>query len=291
MRSLEFVFFSQTVIGELQNKKVEAAKAIRLRCQVSVAEAMEATRVCELNSLKEWNTSLEAEKVSSLEGTCFGIRDQVSGYELFKEQLEAVQDAQVKILSDRVVDLDSELMGMAVHLDEEFYPRFLTIIPGRRWIISCGFRLSTGLVAGIDHKMAERGLAEVTAHDPSVRIGALSHRLSISEAMGPLVDPLSFENLICEASASGVPATATTNIALSVLVTTANVSFIPPISMADYEVLNTKPRAKIFISPILYLNKRLWRLHRSTLRPVESAIDAVLPACKIRFYFFYHGRV
>ncbi|GKF17950.1 hypothetical protein Tco_0062868, partial [Tanacetum coccineum] len=53
----------------------------------------------------------------------------------------AVQDEQVKILSDKVAGLDVELMGMALHLDEEFYPCFLTTIAGRRWILSCGLKL------------------------------------------------------------------------------------------------------------------------------------------------------
>ncbi|GJX17001.1 hypothetical protein Tco_0217833 [Tanacetum coccineum] len=93
-------------------------------------------------------SSLESQKggltdrVSSLETACSVLRTQVSGYKLFKEQIEAVQDEQVKVLSDRVAKLDSGLMGMAVHLDEEFYPRFLTTIAGQRWIISCGFRLA-----------------------------------------------------------------------------------------------------------------------------------------------------
>ncbi|GJT39238.1 hypothetical protein Tco_0939103 [Tanacetum coccineum] len=85
-----------------------------------------AARVAELNSLKERTTALEG---------------QVSGYELFKEQYEAVQDKQVKVLSDKVVGLDAELMGMALHLDEEFYPRFLTTIVRRRWILGRGLRL------------------------------------------------------------------------------------------------------------------------------------------------------
>ncbi|GJR92289.1 hypothetical protein Tco_0264463, partial [Tanacetum coccineum] len=113
----------------------------------------------ELNSLKERNSVLEEEKgvldrklsfdelsikassfepqrdglidqLSSLETACSILRDQVSGYELFKEQIEAIQDEQVKVLSDHVAELDSDLMGMAVHLDEEFYPRFLTTIAG-----------------------------------------------------------------------------------------------------------------------------------------------------------------
>nr|GEY19381.1 reverse transcriptase domain-containing protein [Tanacetum cinerariifolium] len=73
------------------------------------------------------------------DGTCFGLRDEVSGYKLFKEQIEVMQDEQVKVLSDRVAGLDVELMGMALLLDEGFYPRFLTAIAGQRWIISRGF--------------------------------------------------------------------------------------------------------------------------------------------------------
>nr|GFB58687.1 hypothetical protein [Tanacetum cinerariifolium] len=99
-------------------------------------------------------------------------------------------------------------MGMAVHLDEEFYPRFLTTIAGRRWIISRGFRLAvmrclqsleyvaalgaaiglaidkgmqTGLVAGIGHEKAGRGLEEVAAYDPSVEERYVSAVLALRD--------------------------------------------------------------------------------------------------------------
>ncbi|GJV24243.1 hypothetical protein Tco_1376938 [Tanacetum coccineum] len=157
------------------------------------------------------------DQVSSLEGIFSRLRDQVSGYELFKEQYEAVRDTQVKILSDRVAELDSELMGMVVHLDEEFYPCFLTTSAGRRWIISRGFRLAvmkclqspeyvialgtaiglaidkgmqTGLVAGIDHEKAERGLAEVAAYDPSVEESIMGEPLSLDRVFDFPVDQL-----------------------------------------------------------------------------------------------------
>ncbi|GJT87346.1 hypothetical protein Tco_1069063 [Tanacetum coccineum] len=285
--------------AQLSLKEAEAAEAIRslalegekitLEGRVATLESSDASKDNEL-AFKDSLT----DQISVLETTCFELHDQVSDYELFKEQHEAVKDEQVKILSDRVAELDSELMGMAVHMDEELYPRFLTTIAGRRWIISCGFRLAVmkclqspeyvsaletaiglvidkgmhiGLVAGIDHGKAGRGLVEIAAYDPFVeeryvsavialrgldfnflsqlecrrmpalfvswilfvKEGALSHRLSISEAMGPLVDPLSSENLVGEASTSGVLATAATTTPLSVSVTSANVSSIPPI--------------------------------------------------------------
>ncbi|GKB95932.1 hypothetical protein Tco_0982069 [Tanacetum coccineum] len=296
------------------------------------------------------------DQVSSLEATCSRLRDQVSGYELFKEQCEAVQDEQVKELSDCVAGLESKLMALALQLNEEFYPRFLTTIVGRRWIIGHGFILAlmkclqspeyvvafgaviglsidkgiqTGLVAGMDHGKAGRGLADVAAYDPSIEaryvsvvlafrdrdfnllfyfesqkdssitdimnslrlegpstetpevsrlqpeyeqlllpihrkednvvVGetslsdslnvvhdrvqklkecAISHRTSVSDAMGSLVDPLSSENLIGEASTSEVPAIAAATTTLSIPVTGSSASSIPPISVADYDVLD-----------------------------------------------------
>nr|GEU43634.1 hypothetical protein [Tanacetum cinerariifolium] len=248
-----------------------------------------------------------ANQVSLLETTCSGLHDQVSGYELFKEQCEAIQDGQVKVLSDHVEGLDFELMALALHLDGEFYPHFLTTIAGRRWIIGHGLRLAImkchqslrygtafgaviglaigkgiqiRLVAGINHEKAGWGLVDVASYDPSgeallVRLrslrlqpsyeqlllpihrkedyviiretslsdsldvvharvkklkeGALSHRLSISDAMGVLADPLSSENLIGEASTSRVPVMAAITTTLDILVTATNISSILPI--------------------------------------------------------------
>ncbi|GJW24445.1 hypothetical protein Tco_0038256 [Tanacetum coccineum] len=145
-------------------------------------------------------STLECEKdklvdhVSEPEATCFGLCDEVAGYKLFKEQVEAVQDEQVKVLSDCVAHIDSDLMYMALHMDEEFYPRYLTTIAGRRWILSRGLKLvimkclqsseylaaqggalgraidkgmQDGLKAGVDHGRAGRGLDVIAAYDPS----------------------------------------------------------------------------------------------------------------------------
>nr|GEY04167.1 hypothetical protein [Tanacetum cinerariifolium] len=259
------------------------------------------------NELSIKAASLESQKdsltdqVSVLETTCSGLHDQVSGYELFKEQYEVVQDEQVKMLNHRVVELNSELIGMEIGLaiDKEMH---------------------TGLVAGINHGKAKRGLDELESwkdaciadimdslcldgpfaeilevsrlqpayeklllpihrkednaiiretslsdslnvvHDrvQKVKEGALSHRLFISEAMGPLLDPLSSKNLVGKASTSGVPATVAITTSLSVSVLTASVSSIPPISVADYKVLNTEPQAEASHYPkIIFEQKTL----------------------------------
>ncbi|GJY15318.1 hypothetical protein Tco_0385740 [Tanacetum coccineum] len=206
--------------AEEQNSALEEEKSV-LESKVVALESVDATKVAELASLTTQTakltqyfselglscdelivkaSSLEAERdrfisqVSLLEGTCSELCDELSGYKLFKEQIEVVQDEQVKVLSDKVVGLDAELMGTALHLDEEFYPRFLTTIVGRRWILGRGLRLvvmkclqsleylvalggaigrandkgmQDGLATCIDHGKAGRGLVDVAAYNPS----------------------------------------------------------------------------------------------------------------------------
>ncbi|GKC75335.1 hypothetical protein Tco_1126109 [Tanacetum coccineum] len=284
------------------------------------------------------------DRVSLLETTCSELHDQVSGYELFKEQCEAIQDAQLKVLSDHVVRLDFELMALALHLDEEFYPRFLTTIASWRWIIGYGLRLAVmkcrqspkyaaafgaviGLaidkearyvsavlafcdldfdilpqlesqkdasIADIMNSLCLEGLSSETLkvsrlqpayeqlllpihrkednvvvretsmsdslnvvhdHVQKLKEGALFYRLSNSDAMGTLVDPLSSENLIGEASTSKVPAKAAATTALSISVTTTSASSILSISVADYDVLDAGIQNEAPPSPKIVFEK------------------------------------
>nr|GEV53918.1 hypothetical protein [Tanacetum cinerariifolium] len=149
--------------------EAEAAEAIHLCGQVAIVEAAELS--CDELSIKA--ASLESDKdklidqVSQLEGTCFELRDEVMGYKLFNEQIEAVQDVQVKMLSDRVAELDANLIGMALHLDEEFYPHCFTTIAGQRG-------MQVGLAAGIDLGKAEMDLTDVAAYDLSAKANYMS---------------------------------------------------------------------------------------------------------------------
>nr|GEX19001.1 hypothetical protein [Tanacetum cinerariifolium] len=189
----------------LSLREAEIAKAIRLRGRIANVEAAKAARAGELESLKERNLSCDdlSVKASTLEcekdklvdqATCFDLRDELVGYKLLKEQVKVVQDEQVKPLSDLVTSIDSDLMDMALHMDEEIYPRYLTTIAGRKWILGRGLKLAIikclqsprylsslggalgraidkgmqdGLVAGVDHGRARRGLDDIAAYDPS----------------------------------------------------------------------------------------------------------------------------
>ncbi|GJR73887.1 hypothetical protein Tco_0086252 [Tanacetum coccineum] len=207
--------------AQLLLKDAEIAEVARLRAQVSAAEATKKMHVAEIDTLKQRNVALENEKdsldgkvaklqssvaakglevkdlnvvVHALEAICSGLHDQVSGYERLKEQIEEFQDAQMNIVDDKVAKLDADLLEMALHLEEKFYPHLLTTISGRRWLLTHGLKLAVvkclnsqeylsalgaaiscaiekgmqdGLSAGIDHRKAGRSLTDVVAYNPA----------------------------------------------------------------------------------------------------------------------------
>nr|GFB57069.1 hypothetical protein [Tanacetum cinerariifolium] len=75
-----------------------------------------------------------------------------------------------------------------------------------------------------------------------IRGDVVSRLMSFSDAMVSLIEPLSAENLVGEASTFRVPATATTTPLSTTFVQTGSV---PLISVADYEVLGTGPPAEV----------------------------------------------
>nr|GEV03672.1 ribonuclease H-like domain-containing protein [Tanacetum cinerariifolium] len=197
----------------LSLKEAEAAEPISFRSQLSVVEDADAAKGTELRDLKEKNFAFGGEKnvlserlsrdelnskVASLESKkdCLATQKNSleSAFELFKEQVEKMQDKQVGVLSDRVTAIDFDLMEMVLYMDAEFYPRYLTTIAGQRWILSRGLRLvlvkclsspkylsamgeaighvtdkgmHNGLAACIKHGIAGRSITDVAAFNPS----------------------------------------------------------------------------------------------------------------------------
>ncbi|GJV94849.1 hypothetical protein Tco_1546426 [Tanacetum coccineum] len=316
----------------LSLKEAEAAEAISLRGQLTVLEATDAAKGAELRDLKKKDFSLEREKnvvkltadlsilqlshdelnskVVSLESEMDCLATQrsslESAFEIFKEQVEKMQDEQVGLLSDRVAAIDSDLVEMVLYMDAEFYPRYLTTIARRRWILSRGLKLvlakclsspeylsamgeaigravdkgmQDGLAAGIEHGIAGRSIRDVAEFNPSaesdyidainalqggpaaetseahqlqpsldqlmipihrledqviiretslafslevahnrvqrLRGDATAHRLSLTDSILPLVEPLSAKNLTGEESSSVGVATAVTTALLT----------------------------------------------------------------------------
>nr|GEX96595.1 hypothetical protein [Tanacetum cinerariifolium] len=116
--------------------------------KVATLESMTTSKKTELASLTPQVAQLTSDlsgfqlsrdelssKVTFLESKRDRLADQrsslKSAFELFEERMEAMQDEQATVLGNRVAELDAQLLEMAAHLDEEFYPRFLTTISGR----------------------------------------------------------------------------------------------------------------------------------------------------------------
>nr|GEV41866.1 hypothetical protein [Tanacetum cinerariifolium] len=222
------------------------------------------------NELSIKATSLESKKdklidrVSTLKGTCSGFRDKVSGYKLFKEQfkkqIEAIQDEQI--------------LGRIVRLVVLKCLQSLEYLAALGGAISRAIDkgMHDGILAGIDHGKAKRETLEASQLKPSheqlmlpvhqledqvviretslsfsvdvahariqkIRGDVVSQQLSLSNALVPLLKPLSTENLVGEASTSGVLVAVTT--------TTLSTTFIqtssdPSILVADDGVLGAE---------------------------------------------------
>ncbi|GJR65351.1 hypothetical protein Tco_0011416 [Tanacetum coccineum] len=130
---------------------------------VATVEATKAARASELDGLGEQNLALEMnaqvaklnDDLSILRLSFGELSAKAATLESQKDSLTD-QDEQVKVLSGRVAKLDSELMT-----------EYLAVLgEAIRCIINKG--MQDGLVAGIDHGKARRGLVDIVSYNPSV---------------------------------------------------------------------------------------------------------------------------
>nr|GEV19648.1 hypothetical protein [Tanacetum cinerariifolium] len=115
-----------------------------------------------VSSLRSQSDGL-VDQVHALETTCFGPPELVFGYEHLKERIKEFQDAQMKLVDDKVAKLDAGLLEMACHLEEKFFPHLLTTISGQRWNVkwSCGRNR---------HGKEGRSLTDVAAYNPNAEV-------------------------------------------------------------------------------------------------------------------------
>ncbi|GKD25059.1 hypothetical protein Tco_1231273 [Tanacetum coccineum] len=196
--------------------------------------------------------------MSILEATCFELRDEVLGYKLFKERIEAVQDEQVKILSNKVVAeanyvvvvnalcaVDFHLLAqLASHKDASMSELMdllrlegLTVEtleanqlqPSPEQLMLPIYRPKDQVVIG--ETSLSYSLDVIHARFQRIRGDVAACRLSLSDAMVPLIEPLSAENLIGESSS------------------------IPPVSAVDYEVSGAEQPTEVPSPPKIVFEK------------------------------------
>ncbi|GJT30905.1 hypothetical protein Tco_0911180 [Tanacetum coccineum] len=327
--------------AQLSLKEAEAAEAIRLCGQVASVEAAEATRVKELNALKERNSSIEEEK-NGLERTVAAL-----------ESADAAKVTELASLTAQTAKLTQELSELGLSCDElsikassleverdRLVGQVSMLEAGRRWILSRGMKLVVMKCLQSSDYLADLGEAigravdkanyvsvinalramnfprlaqlesqrdasmvdnvgllrlegsaaktpEVNQLQPSpeklmlpihhpedqvvigetslsfsldvvhdrvkrIRGDAASRRLSLSDALVPLIEPLSAENLVGEASTSRFPVTATTTTFSTTFIQTNSV---PPISVAGYEVLDVGLSTEVPSPPKIVFGK------------------------------------
>ncbi|GJV73176.1 hypothetical protein Tco_1493171 [Tanacetum coccineum] len=169
--------------AQLLVKEAEATKAVRLRSEVQTLMDLREQEVADLDamvaSVKVHNDNL-SDQVHTLEVSSAGLQEKVTAYENF---------------------IDTDLVELALHLEEKFYPHLLTTISGCRWLLTYGLEFAVakclnsteylsafgagigkaiekgmqeGLSAGITHGAVGRVLIDVAAYNPSAEADYLS---------------------------------------------------------------------------------------------------------------------
>ncbi|GJV53364.1 hypothetical protein Tco_1449105 [Tanacetum coccineum] len=184
---------------DIMSEKIATLESANIAKEAELASlsSQVAKLTSDLSDLQLARAELNSQ-VASLESERDGLISQRSlldfAFELISARMEATQDEQAKVLGTRVAELDAQLLEMVAHLDEDFYPRFLTVISRQRWIlthelklvilkclqsleychalgttISCAVNkgIQDSLRAGVDHGKAGRDLSIVEAYDPS----------------------------------------------------------------------------------------------------------------------------
>ncbi|GKE33584.1 hypothetical protein Tco_1452906, partial [Tanacetum coccineum] len=140
------------------------------------------------------------------------------GFKDFKEKIEIQQEEQAHELYNRMAELEAHVMDVSGRLEGVFYPTYLTLLAGRRWLMTYGIQLALlkclksseyqgilghalgravdfgmqeGLEAGHEHGVAGRSLSVVDAYNPEVASADYVNAVkALKDAHFPLVDLL-----------------------------------------------------------------------------------------------------
>ncbi|GJX53886.1 hypothetical protein Tco_0282255 [Tanacetum coccineum] len=196
--------------GKLLEKK--DSKILRLKSQLAEKEAETAEVACTEAGTKITSLASERDRLASeVSSLRIGFKD-------FKEKMEIQQEEQAQELYNRVAELEAHVMDVSGRLEGEFYPTYLTLLAGRRWLLTHGIQLALlkclksseyqgilghalgravdfgmqeGLEAGYEHGVAGRSLSVVDAYNPEVASADYVNAVkALEDAHFPLVDLL-----------------------------------------------------------------------------------------------------
>ncbi|GKE45990.1 hypothetical protein Tco_1473274, partial [Tanacetum coccineum] len=173
--------------GVLDVRVADLASTVKVREQ----EAADSDDM--VTTVKLQNERL-VDQVRELETSSVRLQEKVAVYENCMSQLEKFQDEQMAVVHEKFNKLDADFIETCLHLEERSYPRLLTTIAGRRWLLTYGIKLAVfkclnspeylfalgaaiskaiekgmqdGLAVGITHGQEGRVLTDVVAFNPS----------------------------------------------------------------------------------------------------------------------------
>ncbi|GJS14558.1 hypothetical protein Tco_0409030 [Tanacetum coccineum] len=235
--------------SQLAEKEAETAEVVRLRDQVSSLSGEKSALTAEVSALKVVITQKDHDislvnsratylesalndaqlacteagtKITSLSSERDRLASEVSsllaGFKDFKERMEIQQEEQAQELYNRVAELEAHVMDVSGRLEGEFYPTYLTLLAGKRWLLTHGIQLALlkclksseyqgilghalgraidfgmqeGLEAGHEHGVAGRSLSAVDAYNPEVASADYVNAVrALEDAHFPLVNLL-----------------------------------------------------------------------------------------------------
>ncbi|GJY41408.1 hypothetical protein Tco_0428678 [Tanacetum coccineum] len=190
------------------DQEIHSLKSVAEAKNVELAEELESLRA-KFSDLQVNNTQL-SQQVSSLQA-------QITVEERIKAAFEEFKRYEDDKVEKRCVEMDARLDKLSINFDEELYPRMLTAIAVRRWLIRHGMRLailkcaespeirhmfadvvfaglakgmSEGLKYGTEHGKAGRDLEDVEAYDPEANDKFVKALQDLKDLKYPIVDQL-----------------------------------------------------------------------------------------------------
>ncbi|GKC16624.1 putative reverse transcriptase domain-containing protein [Tanacetum coccineum] len=222
--------------GKLLEEK--DSEIFRLKSQLAEKEAKAAEKDNDISLLDSRATHLASSlddakvacaeagtKITSLASKRDRLASEVSSlrasFQDLKEKMEVQQEEQAQELYNRVVKLEAHVMDVSGRLEGEFYPTYLTLLAGRRWVLTHGIQLALlkclksseyqgilghalgraidfgmqeGLEVGHEHGVAGRSLSVVDAYNPEVVSADYVNAVkALEDAHFPLVDLLKYK--------------------------------------------------------------------------------------------------